>query len=68
KYNKLYKDCFGNIHLISKDSACQVFLLDDKFVLTHHISRTNFDEYIPPTIINTDNYLYIKTLIYNWLA
>ena len=60
-YNTLLKDCFGNFHLLSVDSACQIFLMEDKLTLPYRYIRHEFDQIMRPLVVNTDNYLYTKS-------
>ena len=59
-YNELFKDCFGNFHLLHRDSACQVFLVDGKLTLDYYYARHDFDRLIVPVVVTTDNYWYTK--------
>ena len=59
-YNKLYKSCYGTFHLLSKDSACQVFLIDEKLQFLYRYSRNDFDQMMEQIVVVTDNYSYIK--------
>ena len=59
-YEELYKDCYGRNHVLSNDSAYQVFSSNETLTLIYPESRKIFDGYIPYAIINTDNYLYTK--------
>lgn len=60
-YNQLFKDCFGYFHLLSKDSACQVFLEDDKLILHYYYTRQSFDQTIKPAVLHSDKYLFLKS-------
>jgi hypothetical protein len=60
KYRDLYKGCFGDIHLLSNNDACQIFLMDDKFYLMHHIPKDEFINTIEKTMVATSHYLYLK--------
>jgi len=62
-YNALFKDSFGNFHLLSKDSACQIFLIDEKLMLLYQTTRHNFDQMIEPIVVNTDHQLYKKEIL-----
>jgi len=64
-YSTLFKDCFGNFHLLSRDSACQMFLVDEKLMLPYQTTRHDFDQLIEPVVVNTDNYLYTKGAVYS---
>jgi len=61
-YEELFKDCFETIHLLSTDSTCQVFLSNANLILAYQASRKDFDAFIFPSVINSDNYLYTKVL------
>jgi hypothetical protein len=63
-YNALFKDSFGNFHLLSKDSACQIFLIDEQLMLPYRCTRKDFDQLIEPVVVNTSNYLYTKGINY----
>jgi hypothetical protein len=60
-YDKLFKSCLGTFHLLSKDSACQVFLIDERLQFPYRYTRLDFDKMMEPVVINTDNYLYTKS-------
>jgi hypothetical protein len=61
-YNKLIKDCFGIFHLLSKDSACQIFLTDKELTFPYRYTRSDFDQVMEPVVVNTDTYLYTKSI------
>ena len=58
--DELFKDCFGNFHLLSKDSACQVFLVDEKLTPDYCCTRQDFDQLIVPVVVTAENYWYTK--------
>jgi len=60
-YKELFKDCFGYFHLLSQDSACQAFLVDEELILDYYNTRQDFDQLVEPVVVNTGNYLYIKS-------
>ena len=60
-YNELFKDCFGTFHLLSKDSACQIFLMDEKLTLPYHYTRQDFEQIMEPIVVNTNHYLYTQS-------
>ena len=59
-YSTLFKDCFGTFHLLSKDTACQIVLMDEKLMLPYCYTRYDFDQIMDPIVVNTENYLYAK--------
>ena len=63
-YSTLFKDCFGTFHLLSKDSASQIFLVDEKLTLPYRYTRHDFDKMMEPIVVNTDKYLYTKGSVY----
>jgi len=60
-YNQLFKDCFGYFHLLSRDSACQAFLVDAELMLDYYNTRQDFNRILDPIVANTGNYLYTKS-------
>ncbi|MCL2041775.1 MAG: hypothetical protein FWG84_07030, partial [Bacteroidales bacterium] len=62
-YKELFKDRFGYFHLLSRDSACQAFLVDEKLILDYHNTRHNFDRLVEPVAVNTATYLYTKDYV-----
>ena len=61
-YNELFKDCFGTFHLLSKDTACQILLMDEGLELPYCYTRPDFDQIMDPIVVNTENYLYAKDI------
>jgi hypothetical protein len=61
-YSTLFKDCFGTFHLLSRDSACQIFLTDEELTFPYRYTRHDFDQVMDPIVVNTDNYLYTKNI------
>jgi hypothetical protein len=59
-YKEVFRDRFGYFHLLSRDSACQIFLVDEKLILDHYYMRHDFDRLLVPIVVNTANYLYTK--------
>jgi hypothetical protein len=64
-FKELYKDCFGYFHLLSRDSAIQIFLMDEELTLPYRYTRQEFDTLMTPIVVNTDNYLYTKGSVYS---
>ena len=59
-YDKLFKSCWETFHVLSKDSACQVFLIDEELQFLYRYTRYDFDKMMEPVVVSTDNYLYTK--------
>ncbi|MCL2041773.1 MAG: carboxypeptidase-like regulatory domain-containing protein [Bacteroidales bacterium] len=59
-YKELFKDHSGYFHLLSRDSACQAFLVDEELILDYHNIRHDFSQFVEPVVVNTENYLYMK--------
>jgi hypothetical protein len=53
KVNELYIDCFENIHLLSEDSAYQIWM-DATLEVAARISIKDFNAYVRPCIANFD--------------
>lgn len=60
KYNRLYKGCFGDIHILSNDDAYQLFLVDDEFKLLYERTMYDFLTTIDKVVAVTPQYLYTK--------
>lgn len=56
----LYKDCFGNIHHITKDSVYQIHYDEKTLQLYFGIDHWNFKEYLLPVKIAIDNFLFCE--------
>jgi hypothetical protein len=62
----LFKDCFGNIHITSIDSAYQIKIDSFKISLTHSIRKGVFNSYLKPCISKINNtYIFKKEFSYN---
>ena len=59
-YSTLFKDCFGNFHLLSRDTASQILLVEEELTLPYRYTRHDFDQIMEPVVVNTDKYLYTK--------
>lgn len=53
KFNELYQDAFGNIHLLSADSAYQTFYDDGELRLLYGNSKDNFTTKLKPIVAST---------------
>ena len=60
-YSTLFKDRLGFFYVLSKDSACQIFLIDEELKFLYRHTRHDFDHIVEPVVVNTDNYLYLKS-------
>lgn len=60
KHNKLYKGCFGNIHLLSNHAASQLFLMDDEFILAYEKSIEDFVDVVERIVLATPYHIYQK--------
>lgn len=58
---RLFKDCFGNQHLIYEDSVYQIAEENGKIGLMAGISRANFDDFLESCMISTDTDLIFRT-------
>jgi len=62
----LYKDCFGSLHLMTKDSVYQAFFSDSMIIIPYSASIKSFYQLIKPCQIATNNKLvYQKFSDYN---
>lgn len=48
KFEELYTDCFKNIHLFSKDSAYQIYIIDAHVEIVERVSKNKFNEVLMP--------------------
>ena len=53
KFNELYQDAFGNTHLLSADSAYQMYYNDGKLSLLYGTSKENFTTKLKPIAAST---------------
>ncbi|MFH2094473.1 MAG: carboxypeptidase-like regulatory domain-containing protein [Bacteroidota bacterium] len=61
----LYKDCLGNVHLISRDSAYQIYYDSTEIHLLYPVSPKEFQEAMSPCIAEMNNRFYLKQYYYN---
>jgi len=61
---KFYKDCLGNIHLLSDDKAYQIYFNGKEFELLYPVKTKQFMELIKPCIQSLNNKLYIQQYSY----
>lgn len=62
---KLHKDCFGNIHLITEKRAYQVFYENKTLSLIYSVSVKEFNENIEPVITELHGKLFYKEYFVN---
>jgi hypothetical protein len=60
KDGNLYRDCLGNIHLVTKDFAYQIFIEDKKLHLLYPINPDTFHLILDPCITEIHNKYFIK--------
>ncbi len=60
-YKSLFKDCFGNLHLLGDFTSTQVYIINNKIGLLDDIRLSLFDSLLRPCILNKDNKLYFET-------
>ena len=61
KAKRLVEDCYGNIHILSKDSAYQIWL-DTSMHYISTVSLSDFNEFIKPCIADFGD----RTVFYNY--
>jgi len=62
----LYKDCFGSLHLIAKDSVYQAFFSDSTIIIPYSAPIKSFYQFIKPCqIAMGDKWVYQKYSGYN---
>ena len=64
KYENLFRDVFGNIHLVGPDSAYQIYSDGEKMHLLYGILREKFDMTFAPIAVLTDSILVTKQVFY----
>jgi hypothetical protein len=60
KYRRFYRDCFGNIYLLSDDNAFQIFLVDEELILLYEQSMQDFSGLIEKVVLTVPNYFFTK--------
>lgn len=61
---QLFRDIFGNSHLITKDTAYQIWF-QNEFSIVAKISRKLFDLKIAPLVLKTENAVFYENFINN---
>ena len=64
KYENLFRDVFGNIHLLGPDSAYQVYSDRETMHLLYGVMREKFDKTFAPIAALTDSILVTKQAFY----
>ena len=64
KDGELYKDCMGNIHLVNKKAAYQLFIEEDNFQLYPAVSIADFKEQLEPCIASHEEKIYLEQYTY----
>ncbi|MBI5538595.1 MAG: carboxypeptidase-like regulatory domain-containing protein [Bacteroidia bacterium] len=65
KEGNFYRDCLGNIHLVSKEYAYQIFIEDKKLELLYPVNPDTFYKILNPCITEINNKFFIKQWSYN---
>jgi hypothetical protein len=60
-YTTLFKDCFGNVHVLSTLSSTQVYIADNKIGLLADIRLSLFDSLLRPCILAKEDNFYFET-------
>jgi len=60
-YNTTFKDCFGNVHLLSDLSSTQVYISNHKIGLLDDIRLSRFDSLLRPCILSRENNFYFES-------
>jgi len=64
KYENLFRDVFGNIHLLGPDSTYQIYSDGEKMHLLYGVLREKFDKTFAPIAALTDSILVTKQAFY----
>lgn len=66
KYDYLYEDAFGNIHLLSKDTAYQTFYDGEKLNMLYPVDIQTFKQKLMPVQVITDSLLVLQRYASMW--
>ena len=66
KYDYLYEDAFGNIHLLSKDTAYQTFYDGEKLNMLYPVDIQTFKQKLMPVQVITDSLLVLQRYVSMW--
>lgn len=59
-YKKLFKDCFGNVHLLGDFTSTQLYIINNKLGLLPDIRLSLFDSVLGPCILDKGNKFYFE--------
>lgn len=69
RYDTIFKDCTGNLHLLSPKKGVQIFPLKDRFHFYQEYSMEMFNKVIRNCIQNYNtNYVFVRRAGYNQVA
>lgn len=60
-YKNLFKDCFGNVHLLGTFTSTQLYIADNKVGLLPDIRLSLFDSVLRPCILDKGNKFYFES-------
>ncbi len=66
KYDYLYEDAFGNIHLLSNDTAYQTYYDGEKLNMLYPVDIQNFKQKLMPVQVITDSLLVLQRYASMW--
>ena len=66
KYDYLYEDAFGNIHLLSKDTAYQTYYDGEKLNMLYPVDIQTFKQKLMPVQVITDSLLVLQRYASMW--
>ncbi len=66
KYDYLYEDAFGNIHLLSKDTAYQTYYDGEKLNMLYPVDINTFKQKLMPVQVITDSLLVLQRYASMW--
>lgn len=66
KYDYLYEDAFGNIHLLSKDTAYQTYYDGEKLNMLYPVDIQTFKQKLMPVQVITDSLLILQQYASMW--
>jgi hypothetical protein len=56
------KDCMGNIHILSKENAYQVYLRHDRIRLMSPVPLKEYDQFLRPCVAETDSFMVFSSV------
>lgn len=66
KFDYLYEDAFGNIHLLSKDTAYQTYFDGEKLNILYPVDINTFKQKLMPVKVITDSLLVLQRYASMW--